>query len=142
MRERGLRLSADPEKFSQVVSNLLQNAFRYTPPGGTLVISAERTPEEMVFAFANTRGELEDQDLPFIFERFYRGEKSRSREYGGSGIGLVIVKELVEAHGGARGRRVGTGLCPHLVLAARDAEVKTVFTDSLHFLSTLFTGGG
>jgi two-component system, OmpR family, sensor histidine kinase BaeS len=109
MRERSLRLSADPEKFSQVVSNLLQNAFRYTPPGGTLVISIERTPKEIMFTFANTRGELEDRDLPFIFERFYRGEKSRSREYGGAGIGLAIVKELVEAHGGHVGAELVQG---------------------------------
>jgi two-component system sensor histidine kinase BaeS len=93
-------LSADPEKFSQIVGNLLQNAGRYTPEGGALMISIERLPDEILFIFSNTGGELEDQDLPFIFERFYRGEKSRSREYGGAGIGLAIVKELVEAHGG------------------------------------------
>ncbi len=99
-KQRDIRLSADPEKLSQVVRNLLQNALQYTPSGGALKISIERTREEVLFVFANTRGELEDKDLPFIFERFYRGEKSRSREHGGAGIGLAIVKELIEAHGG------------------------------------------
>ena len=59
--------------------------------------------------FANTAGELEEKDLPFIFERFYRGEKSRSREYGGAGIGLAIVKELVEAHQGKVGTEIPDG---------------------------------
>lgn len=104
--ESEVRLAADPEKFSQVVTNLLQNVLQYTPPGGTLTISVARMDEEVRFVFANTRGELADHDVPFIFERFYRGEKSRSREFGGAGIGLAIVKELVEAHGG----RVGAEL--------------------------------
>ena len=109
LKERDIRLSADPEKFSQVVRNLLQNALQYTPSGGALTISIERAPEETLFVFANTRGELEDRDLPFIFERFYRGEKSRSREHGGAGIGLAIVKELIEAHGGHVGAELAEG---------------------------------
>ena len=109
LKQREIRMTADPEKLSQVVSNLLQNALQYTPPGGTLRISIEETPEEVLFVFANTCGELEDQDLPFIFERFYRGEKSRSREHGGAGIGLAIVKELVEAHGGHVGAELAEG---------------------------------
>lgn len=104
-----VRLPADPEKFSQIVSNLLQNASRYTPEGGALAISIDRTQDEALFIFSNTGGELEDRDLPFIFERFYRGEKSRSREYGGAGIGLAIVKELVEAHGGRVGAELAGG---------------------------------
>jgi signal transduction histidine kinase len=108
--QRDIRLSADPEKLSQVMTNLLQNACLYTPMGGRLKISIERTtPGEVLFVFANTRGELEDKDLPFIFERFYRGEKSRSREYGGAGIGLAIVKELIEAHGGHVGAELSQG---------------------------------
>jgi signal transduction histidine kinase len=107
---RDVRLSADPEKFSQIVGNLLQNAARYTPEGGALTISIERMREEALFLFSNTGGDLEDRDLPFIFERFYRGEKSRSREYGGAGIGLAIVKELVEAHGGHVGAELAQGL--------------------------------
>ncbi len=109
LKGRDVRLWADPEKFSQVVSNLLQNASRYTPEGGALSISIERMREEVLFVFSNTGGELEDHDLPFIFERFYRGEKSRSREYGGAGIGLAIVKELVEAHGGHVGAELVRG---------------------------------
>ncbi len=94
------RLRADPEKLSQVVTNLLQNAWQYTPAGGTFRIYTESLPEEIKIVFANTAGELDEKDLAFIFERFYRGEKSRSREHGGAGIGLAIVKELVEAHNG------------------------------------------
>jgi two-component system sensor histidine kinase BaeS len=59
--------------------------------------------QEIQVIFANTGVEVAEQDLPFIFERFYRGEKSRSREHGGAGIGLAIVKELVEAHNGKVG---------------------------------------
>jgi signal transduction histidine kinase len=100
------RLYADPDNLSQVVSNLLQNAWQYTPMGGSLRIYMESLPGELKVVFANTGGELSEKDLPFIFERFYRGEKSRSREHGGAGIGLAIVKELIEAHNG----RVGAEL--------------------------------
>ena len=99
----GLPLQGDPDKLSQVVGNLLQNAVQYTEPEGTVRIYAERAPGELKVTFANSGAELAPTDLPFIFERFYRGEKSRSREHGGAGIGLAIVKELVQAHDGAVG---------------------------------------
>jgi len=108
-KSRDVRISADPEKLSQIVSNLLQNALQYTPTGGTVRIFIEQTPQEALFIFANTCAELKDEDIPFIFERFYRGEKSRSREHGGAGIGLAIVKELVEAHGGHVGAELAEG---------------------------------
>jgi two-component system, OmpR family, sensor histidine kinase BaeS len=60
-------------------------------------------PEGIKLVFANSGEGIAEEDLPFIFERFYRGEKSRSRELGGAGLGLTIVKELVEAHGGQVG---------------------------------------
>jgi signal transduction histidine kinase len=94
------RVLADPDKITQAVINLLQNACQYTPTGGLVRINTEQTSAEMKVIFANTGGELSQEDLPFIFERFYRGEKSRSREHGGPGIGLAIVKELIEAHDG------------------------------------------
>jgi signal transduction histidine kinase len=76
----------------------------------------ESLPGELKVVFANTGGELAEKDIPFIFERFYRGEKSRSREHGGAGIGLAIVKELIEAHNG----RVGAGIF--------DDEIRIWFT--------------
>jgi two-component system sensor histidine kinase BaeS len=82
---------------------------QYTLTGGMVKISSERMPGEIKVVFANTGGEIAEKDLPYIFERFYRGEKSRSREHGGPGIGLAIVKELVEAHGGKVGAEVSPG---------------------------------
>jgi two-component system sensor histidine kinase BaeS len=99
-------LWADPDKLSQVVANLLQNAWQYTPSGGLVRISTEQLPAQIRTVFANTGGELVQEDLPLIFERFYRAEKSRSREHGGAGIGLAIVKELIEAHNGHVGAEI------------------------------------
>jgi signal transduction histidine kinase len=99
-------LQADPEKLSQVITSLLENAWQYTPSGGSVRISTEVIPAKTRVVFANTGGELAEEDLPFIFERFYRGEKSRSREHGGAGIGLAIVKELIEAHDGHVGAEI------------------------------------
>ena len=96
-------LWADPHHLSQVLNNLLQNSWQYTPPWGAVTVSTELNPRAIKVVFTNTAGEIAEEDLPFIFERFYRGEKSRSREHGGAGIGLAIVKELVEAHGGSVG---------------------------------------
>ncbi len=103
------RLWADSDKLAQVISNLLQNAWQYTPSGGTVRISAEPFAEGLRIVFANTGGEIDEKDLPFLFERFYRGEKSRSREHGGAGIGLAIVKELIEAHDGQVGAEIANG---------------------------------
>lgn len=96
-------IMGDPDKLIQVLRNLLQNAFQYTPPGGQVTIGVERTSEAIKVIVANTGQGISLADLPFIFERFYRGEKSRSRAQGGAGIGLAIVKELIEAHGGQVG---------------------------------------
>jgi two-component system sensor histidine kinase BaeS len=100
------RIYADPDKLSQVVSNLMQNAWQYTPSGGTVRIAIESLSGELKVVFSNTGGELAEKDVPFIFERFFRGEKSRSREHGGAGIGLAIVKELIDAHNGRVGAEV------------------------------------
>ncbi len=89
--------------------NLIQNAAQYTEPGEKVRISIERASGHIKVVFANTGGELSENDLPFIFERFYRGEKSRSREHGGAGVGLAIVKELIEAHNGSVGADISRG---------------------------------
>jgi signal transduction histidine kinase len=94
------KVMADPHKLAQIMHNLLQNAWQYTPHGGRVRIFVERLAGEIQMSITNTGDGISEKDLPFIFERFYRGEKSRSRNLGGAGIGLAIVKELVEAHGG------------------------------------------
>ncbi len=100
------KLLLDPDKITQVLTNLFQNACQYTPTGGFVRIHTEQASDEIKVVFANTGGEISQKDLPFIFERFYRGEKSRSREHGGAGIGLAIVKELVGAHDGHVGAEI------------------------------------
>jgi signal transduction histidine kinase len=102
-------LIGDPDKLAQVLANLLENAGQYAPSGGSVRIGVERLPGRCRVIIANSGEGIAPEDIPFVFERFYRGEKSRSREYGGAGIGLAIVKELVEAHGGAVGAESAVG---------------------------------
>jgi two-component system, OmpR family, sensor histidine kinase BaeS len=100
----------DPDRFAQVVGNLLQNAIRYTPPGGQVGVVAERRPNDILVSVTNSGDGIPPDDLPRVFERFYRVEKSRDRARGGAGIGLAIVRELVEAAGGAVGAESRGGL--------------------------------
>ena len=109
-------VQGDREKLLRVLRNLVENAWQYTPEGGRVRIAAVRDGAEIRLDFANSGGGLGEADRAAIFERFYRAEKSRSRDSGGAGIGLAIVKELVEAHGG----RVGA--------AREDGEARFWFT--------------
>jgi len=93
-------VAADRRRLSRVMRNLTDNAIRYAPPGGRVDIRLAADPDQVRIAYGNRADRLVADDLPYLFERFYRGEKSRSRQHGGAGIGLAIVKELVEAHGG------------------------------------------
>jgi signal transduction histidine kinase len=102
----GCQVYADPHKLAQVLHNLYQNGVQYAQANGKLRIFTEDFAEETRITFANPCEEIQNEDLPLIFERFYRGEKSRSRDYGGAGIGLAVVKELVEAHKGRVGARI------------------------------------
>ncbi len=94
-----LPLYANPTQVTQVVLNLIDNALNYTNEGGVEVRITE-TPGEAVFSVSDTGSGIPSEDLPRIFERFYRVDKSRSRAKGGTGLGLSIVKHMVEAHGG------------------------------------------
>jgi signal transduction histidine kinase len=106
------RLAArgDPDQLAQVIGNLLQNAIRYTPAGGRVGVGAERRPGDVLVSVTNTGDGIPAADLPHVFERFYRVEKSRDRARGGAGIGLAIVRQLVEAAGGAVGVESRDGL--------------------------------
>jgi signal transduction histidine kinase len=94
---------ADEDKLLQAIRNLADNAWKYTPANGTVIISIIRTPDGIKTTFANSCEEIAEEDIPYIFERFFRADRSRSRDMGGAGIGLAIVKELIEAHGGKVG---------------------------------------
>ena len=101
---------AVPDELSQVLANLLQNASRYTPNSGTVTVGAEARRSDVLVSVINTGDGIPDPDLPHIFERFYRVEKSRNRAHGGAGIGLAIVKQLVEATGGRVGAESQAGV--------------------------------
>jgi two-component system sensor histidine kinase BaeS len=101
---------ADPDRLAQVLANLLSNAVRYTPAGGTVTVRAERRPGDVLVSIANTGEGIPPDDLARVFERFHRVEKSRDRARGGAGIGLAIVKQLVEQGGGRVGAESTDGL--------------------------------
>jgi two-component system phosphate regulon sensor histidine kinase PhoR len=93
-------VKADEGAVEQILHNLLDNAIKYTEPGGTITISAVAKEDEVQVSVADTGVGIARQHLERIFERFYRVDKARSRELGGTGLGLAIVKHLVQLHGG------------------------------------------
>jgi signal transduction histidine kinase len=93
-------VAVDSRRIGQVLRNLLQNAIAYTPSGGWVCVTAQPGEGEVVVRVADAGGGIAAEDMPYIFERFYRADKSRARATGGAGLGLSITKSLVEAHGG------------------------------------------
>lgn len=93
-------LNIDPDRIAQVLSNLLSNALRYTPQDGEITLSTKQTVGEVEIWVRDSGPGIDPEDLPNIFDRFYRTDKSRQRESGGSGLGLAIAKSIVEGHGG------------------------------------------
>ena len=90
----------DSEAVSQILSNLLDNAIKYTPAGGKIAVGARPLGTMVEFYVRDTGAGIPEEDIPRLFERFYRVDKARSRELGGTGLGLSIVKHLVAAHNG------------------------------------------
>lgn len=97
-------IAADDDRISQVFYNLITNAIRYTPENGHVIVSTEliqyAEQDWIKVTVADSGPGIDAADLPFIFDHFYRGDKSRDRKSGGTGLGLAIVKQLVETHGG------------------------------------------
>ena len=93
-------VDGDKNRMGQVFSNLISNAVKYTPEGGSIRIGVSETRENGVVTIEDTGIGIRKEELPLIFERFYRTDQSRNRKTGGAGIGLTIVKSIVEAHGG------------------------------------------
>lgn len=90
----------NPHRIQRVLNNLVRNAIRHTPAHGTVAITARPAPGGVHVDVADTGEGIAPEDLPRVFDWFYRGEKSRSRAYGGAGLGLAIARSIVEAHGG------------------------------------------
>ncbi len=90
----------DPRRMGQVLRNLLANGITHTEPGGQIVVVVQRMEAVVRIIVQDSGSGIEPEDLPHIFNRFYRADKSRTRATGGSGLGLAIVKGIVEAHNG------------------------------------------
>lgn len=107
-----LTIQGDPGRLDQVLSNLVSNALRHTPPGGAVTLSAYRQEKQIAITVADTGMGIPADDLPFVFDRFWKGDRARTQSPGGgSGLGLAIARQLVEAHGGRIGvaSNEGTG---------------------------------
>jgi two-component system sensor histidine kinase BaeS len=104
---------ADPDRIRQLFGNLLENAVRYTDPGGKLVIDASVHERMLRLVFEDTKPGVPDHMLPQLFERFFRADQSRNRSTGGSGLGLAISRNIVEAHQGTIGAQASSlgGIC-------------------------------
>jgi two-component system phosphate regulon sensor histidine kinase PhoR len=113
-------LHADPVALRQALGNLVENAMRYTPSGGTITIFSRMEDHGISVGVRDTGAGIPSEHLPRIFERFYRVDPARSRAAGGTGLGLAIVKHLVEAHGGRvrAESQVGRGTTISLYLPA------------------------
>jgi signal transduction histidine kinase len=89
----------DPQRTEQVIANLVGNALRYTPAGGRVWLALEKNDTHITLSICDNGHGIPDEDLPYVFNRFWRKDKSRARHTGGSGLGLAIAKQLVEAQG-------------------------------------------
>ena len=90
----------DPDRIEQVLTNLIDNAIRHTLDGGSVMITKQMDERGLVLIVEDTGSGIPEEDLPFVFERFYKADKARTRGRSGTGLGLAIAKNIVEAHGG------------------------------------------
>jgi signal transduction histidine kinase len=119
---------ADPEDLRLVWTNLLENAVRYSPEGSSVEVAVTREKADLVRVTFKDHGVgIPPGELPHIFERFYRGDPSRTRATGGFGLGLAMVKALVEAYGGTISAEsmLGEGTCMTVRLPLHDVEIAT-----------------
>jgi CheY-like chemotaxis protein/two-component sensor histidine kinase len=98
--EAAVTMPVDPDRLQQIVWNLLSNAIKFTPGGGRVEVGLERSATEVSIVVADTGAGISVEFLPYVFDRFRQAEGSSTRTYGGLGLGLAIVRHLVELHGG------------------------------------------
>ena len=93
-------IEIDTDKMTQVIDNIMNNAIKYSPDGGTITVSVRTTDVQLILSISDEGLGIPKQDLPKIFDRFYRVDKARSRAQGGTGLGLAIAKEIIKQHHG------------------------------------------
>ena len=91
---------------TQVIDNILNNAIKYSPDGGKITVTMKTTDDQMILSISDQGLGIPKQDLPLIFDRFYRVDRARSRAQGGTGLGLAIAKEIIKQHKALFGPRV------------------------------------
>jgi signal transduction histidine kinase len=126
---RGLDVDADPTRLAQIVANLLTNAARYTEPGGKVSLHARRDDQEIVLRVEDTGMGIAAEQIPHLFERFFQGSRRSDQAQGGLGLGLALVKSLIELHGGSvhaksAGPGKGSTFELRLALASGEAEAE------------------
>lgn len=132
--DKGLRLEcsiaenvgairADRDKLEKVLLNLLFNAIKFTGAGGRVRLRAERQGDELVVSVSDTGMGIAESHLPFVFDRFWQADSSAQRKFQGAGIGLALVKELVEAHGGTVAAQSQLGVGTTMTVRVPDAKV-------------------
>jgi two-component system sensor histidine kinase ResE len=90
----------DPDRIEQVLTNLIDNAIRHTPENGTVIVTEQSDERGLFLEVTDSGSGIPEEDLPFVFERFYKADKARTRGRAGTGLGLAIVKNIVTAHRG------------------------------------------
>lgn len=137
------RIEGDPDRIKQLVLILVDNAIKYTPPHGKVTLSLTRTEHEASLSVTDTGPGIGPEHLPHVFDRFYRVDKARSRELGGSGLGLSIAKWIAEAHGGTIQVKstLGQGSCFIMRLPALEDEWPQVHDDDLETLPVFDSSG-
>ncbi|EHJ52956.1 cell wall metabolism sensor histidine kinase VicK [Streptococcus macacae] len=98
--EDSVWIEIDTDKMTQVIDNILNNAIKYSPDGGTITVTIQTTDTQLILSISDEGLGIPKKDLPLIFDRFYRVDKARSRAQGGTGLGLAIAKEIVKQHHG------------------------------------------
>lgn len=120
-----LEVQVDPDRMGQVLNNLIANALRYTPSGGRITLRAVSRPDGVRLTVRDTGAGIPPEDLPYVFDRFWKGDRSRARSSGSSGLGLSIARQLVHANGGQINVESQLGVGTTFVIElppARDAE--------------------